>query len=219
MKKRDEVVSINEENLQKALSAFGLSLNLLDQQLDESKNPFIIKEKGNDLNKGIDNDLDEGNEVGKVDVKNIFLKGLGIEETSIGALNQLPEVIKGFTEGLASLQKAQFSLDEYNKRLSKLENEPLGRKAAASSRALEKNFNGEELQKGGDGKAPKAVFSLSRNRKEILNLLESKAGMDNLEKGGGDRDYMNALMSYESSGAIPAAILKALNSEGILIQK
>jgi len=235
------LVEINEENLSKALDYFGIDLS-------KEGNPFDKKDtliKGEEGNEGKVDKLEIG-EAGEVGVlgktkaieakasetnsdtlsKGIeMLKSFGIEPNTLQkaqlVIDQLgklhtkveeeakknTELVKGYKEEVDTLKKANTDFEE---RIKIIEAEPNERKSAKSE-FIEKGFS-----EGQDEN--KTVLSLSKNRKEVMNALEARAELNNIEKGQSPNPlFSDALVQFESVGSLSKEAIKELNKEKIFI--
>jgi hypothetical protein len=199
-------VEINPATIKRALGNMGIT----DVVVANKPNPF----NGNitdELSKGIEDDLN-GSNTKKNDLNlptpngvDMLLKGFTDFQTNVAnqlAINkkETDTLIKGLQEKVELLGKTA------------------GPRKSVMSNAMEKGFNGGEGLSDNEIPADvKAVLSKSKQKRAIIKILEAKANFgendENIAKGLHNKEISKALVSFETSNILPAAILKQLREE------
>lgn len=226
---KKELIAVDNAELRKALASFGLGDEV--KPLSEQVNPFVISaENKNDIQKGLSADnkdsLNANNSIlEQKENRETLIKGL-IGEDTFNLLGSMPDLIKGINtqndllsktlNTIATLKTENSNLSD---RLNTLEKQPMPRKSVTSG-YLEKGMGGAGVEGNESSQNNNSmVFSLSRDRKQIVNILEAKAEIDKIEKGLNNEIYTNALIGYESSNLLPQDIIADLNKQNIIITK
>ena len=175
-----------------------------EKKEETSSEDTISKSEVNDLVKGIETSM-----------AGAIKKGLGqtadliksLATATQGILNQNEEFQKGLDterEANADLKK---SLDNTLERLEKVEKTPIPSRTVTS----ETYKKHPTLEKSEDGGANQ--LHIKQNRKQILDILDQKAGLDGASP---NMAYANAMATFESSGILDKSIISDLQkSEGV----
>lgn len=126
-------------------------------------------------------------------------KGLSIDELVKAEISKVSEEISALGTITKSMND---NFSDLENRLSAVENVSRGRKSAPSANYIQKGFDGPAA----DGSR---TLSVSQNKNDILNVLESKADF-NMEKGYNNLVFAEAMAKFEATNTIDSAIAQRL---------
>lgn len=211
----------NEEldSLKKARDEKALELANLEKAIEKAQKGEMDDDSENEDDDDSENDEneneDEDNETEKGKKKPTMMKSesseiiKAIEESNKANLqNQqaLGTLVKGMMDALGEVSE---KLTVAYEKIDALESQPQPRKSV--QRYIEKSFDNDGM-KNEDGSRE---LHIGRDKREILDILESKS---NLEKGENvDMQMANAMSLYETSGTLPGAIISRLAKENKVI--
>lgn len=101
------------------------------------------------------------------------------------------------------LEKAMSTVASLDERLGAIENQSVGRRSVTTQSFIEKGFDNSN-----DKNSDVTVLSRSRNKAQILDVLEARAEFT--EKGFNNAAFANAMGLFESSGVIDTTITNRL---------
>lgn len=219
-----KTLTLNKENLEKALEVFGLDKTLLQE------NPFLKKEElvksnENNLEKALANsdDLMKALEVSKnIDLFNKswgekteeLTKGLtSISENYINIKKELTEkdsLIKSLTEKVTNYENDLKSLVS---KVDLIGNTPNLRKSITNTSYVDRNFQQEDIKKSETGEN---VLSLNKDLPKIRKVIENQ--LDNeLKKGIDNGPFLTGSQYFDATKKLTPAIIAELSKEGIKI--
>lgn len=153
--------------------------------------------------------------------QNELVKGL---ETKLDALSELPEKLNALQKGLDELvipedrseeiKKALDGITALSDRIEKMEKTPIYNRKSITSNAIEKGFSNQE---GVDSNVEgKTVFSISKQRASLSNLLGSKAE-EEMHKGVVDGPFQRAALGFDATKQLSKEVIGMLNADNIVV--
>jgi len=107
-------------------------------------------------------------------------------------------LIKSFDDSIGEFKE---DLDGINERVEELENQPVGSKSFTTSNFIKKAFEEDE-------ETGMKQLSLSQHKKEVLTILDGKAG--DISKGEVNEKVSDAIIQLEAHGSLPQEIIDDL---------
>ena len=200
----DEEMSDKEmSHMKKALQIKEKEVNDLRKALEAKSNVAPSRSKGEDvLQKSLDSlskSISENNDkvYGKVtSAIDVLVKGFKIEIGSlVDTIDSLQQKLDSSTEEIEELKK---SLDE----------------APVYSKAAVRGSYRNPASMASDGGKSDNTLSVSRDKRQILNLIDSKINYNDLQKGGVDAQLAKAMQMYESSNVLDPQTANLLKKDG-----
>ncbi|HDL74764.1 MAG TPA: hypothetical protein ENH06_00030, partial [bacterium] len=136
-------------------------------------------------------------------VDDLIQKSFTVGENNIQkSINLIKEEVKGeVDENKERIEKSLDLIEKIDDRIEKIERTPLQRRSITKSFVKKER---EDIQKIEEDR----VLSLSKDKKEISNLLLQKSGF---ETNQSNDLYVNAVISFEASGVLNKAIMNDLS--------
>ncbi len=205
-----KAVTICKESLSKGIDTEKIKTSLLKKGYGEDLVNLAILNVNEELSPSKLNE--------NIDLIKGFAKTVDLIQTENKKLNdatkeELITLIKGLGVMVKESLDRQTSLEESINAINGSLDQPMKRKSVGTTKFLEKGIHADDIQKGnGNDK----VLSISKNKQQVLNLMDASIDWDNLQKGATsgslneDNHLGQAMAAYEGSGTINATVLQKL---------